>query len=111
MSENYERIPDTFTLGQGVVYVGAIHTVFKSPWLAIIQACELYMLMVQYFLEAEFLIFYILAFSFSYFVLLPFPISNKVNLPSQCSSACCVSISEGTGEKTLLFSVPPLYFF
>lgn len=31
MSENYERIPDTFTLGQGVVYVGAIHTVFKSP--------------------------------------------------------------------------------
>lgn len=69
------------------------------------------MLMVQYFLEAEFLIFYILAFSFSSFVLLLSPISNKVNLPSQCASACCVSISEGAGEKTLLFSLPPLYFF
>lgn len=68
------------------------------------------MLTVQYFLEAEFLIFYILAFAFSSFVLLPSPISNKVNLPSQRGPACCVSISEGTGEKTSLFSVPVLCF-
>lgn len=111
MSENYEIISGTFTLGQGVVYVGAIHTVPKSPRLALTQACELCMLTVQYFLEAEFLIFYILASTFSSFVLLPSPISNKINLPSQCGPACCVSISEGTGEKTLLFSVPLLYFF
>lgn len=31
MSENYEIVPDAFTLGQGVVYVGAVHTVPKSP--------------------------------------------------------------------------------